>query len=144
MAEEPITRRQRWIIGLIVVATVILTLAAIALGYKAIQQHRAATQATVTITVQDKRADCTAATPPSCTYTIVSDAGIFADHDEITAHKLNSQGLFDQLMYGGVYEVEIRGARHDSLGSYPNIIKIVRVIAPGHPNPAVVIAPATP
>lgn len=53
-------------------------------------------------------------------------------------HKLNSRDLYGQLTYGGVYEVEIRGTRHDNLGQYLNIIKIVKVITQGHRNPAVV------
>jgi len=137
LADEPMSGKDRWIIGLVAAITVIVTLICIAVVYQAIRRHRAATGTTVTITVQDKRADCTTA-PPSCT-TIYSDAGIFADRDEITAHKLNSKVPFDQLMYGGVYEVQVRGTRHDDLGQYPTITKILKVISQGHPNPATVI-----
>jgi len=147
LADAPLTRRQRWAIPAIAIATVVATLAVIAVVYAVIQHHRAASQATVTITVVDKRADpCPAPTSgaaASCTWRIFTDVGAFADRNEVTAHKLNSRDLFDQLMYGGVYEVEVRGTRHDNLGVYPNIIKIVKVISQGHPTPAVVIAPST-
>ncbi|MBS2550492.1 hypothetical protein KGQ19_26835 [Catenulispora sp. NL8] len=145
MADATVTRRQRWAIAAIAITTVVVVLVIIAAVYKAIQHHRAASQATVTITVLNKRADCPTPTTStaSCTWRIYTDAGVFADRDEVTAHKLNSRVLFDQLMYGGVYQVQIRGTRHDNLAVYPNIIKIVRVIAQGHPNPAVVIAPST-
>jgi hypothetical protein len=143
LVDAPLTRRQRWGIAAIAITTVLAVLAVIAAVYTVIQHHRAPSQATVTITVVDKLADCPTPTcggTASCTWRIFTDAGVFADRNEVTAHTLNSQDLFDQLMYGGVYEVEIRGARHDNLGQYPNIIKIVKVIAQGHPNPAVVIA----
>ena len=143
MADAPLTRRQRWTIAAIAIATSLTVLVVATAVYKAIQHQRAASQATVTITVLDKRADCPTPTTgtASCTRRIFTDAGVFDDRDEVTAHKLNSQVLFDQLMYGGVYQVQIRGTRHDNLAVYPNIIRIVRVITPGHPNPAVVIAP---
>jgi heme/copper-type cytochrome/quinol oxidase subunit 2 len=142
LADAPLTRRQQWGIAAIAIATVAVVLAIIAAVYTVIQHHRAANQATATIHVLDKRADCpTTGGTASCTWRIYTDAGVFADRDEVTAHKLNSKVLFEQLMYGGVYEVQIRGTRHDNLGQYPNIIKIVKVISQGHPNPAVVIAP---
>ncbi|WP_194923179.1 hypothetical protein [Catenulispora pinisilvae] len=145
MADATVTRRQRWAIAAIAFATAVVVLALIAAVYTVIQHHRAASQTTVTITVVDKRADYTTRTTGSTApcFRIFTDAGVFADRNEVTAHKLNSQVLFDQLMYGGVYQVQIRGTRHDNLGVYPNIIKIVRVITQGHPNPAVVIAPST-
>lgn len=146
LADATLTRRQRWTIAAMAIATVVVVLGLIAAVYTVIQHQRAASQATVTITVLDKKADCTTPTTgaASCTWRIFTDAGVFADRDEVTAHKMNSQVLYSQLMYGGVYEVEIRGTRHDNLGDYPNIIRIVRVISPGHPNPAVVIATTTP
>ena len=141
MADATLTRRQRWTIAAVAIATVVVVLGAISAVYTVTQHYRAASQATVTIHVLDKRADCpTPGGTASCTWRIYTDAGVFADRDEVTAHKLNSQALFDQLMYSGVYEVEIRGTRHDNRGQYPNIIKIVKVISQGHPNPAVVIA----
>lgn len=110
MADATLTRRQRWTIAAVAIATVVVVLALIAAVYTVIQHHRAASQATVTIHVLDKRADCTTTGgTASCTRRIYTDAGLFADRDEVTAHRLNSKVLFDQVMYGGVYEAQIRG-----------------------------------
>jgi len=145
LADATVTRSMKGTIAVIVAVVCVLTALLVYALHQALHS-RAASQATVTITVVDKRADC--ATPTtgsiaSCTWRIFTDTGVFADHNEISAHKLNSQDLYSQLMYGGVYKVEIRGTRHDTLGVYPNIIKIVKVISQGHPNPAVVITPST-
>lgn len=144
MADATVTRSMKRTIAVIAALVCILTLLLVYALHQALHR-RAASQTTATITVVDKRADC--ATPTtggtaSCTWRIFTDAGVFADHNEISAHKLNSRVLFDQLMYGGAYEVETRGIRHDNLGVYPNIIRIVRVISQGHQNPALVIAPS--
>ncbi|GAA2019044.1 hypothetical protein GCM10009839_14240 [Catenulispora yoronensis] len=149
MADAEMTRRQKWTIAVIAFTVVVLTLGAIGVVYKAIQHQRAATDTTVTITVQDKRNVCHtvgtgAEATQSCHYEIYTDAGVFANHDEYTAHKLNSDMLFGQLMYGGVYQVEVRGARHDNVGIFPNIIRIVTTVKPGHPSPPAVIATANP
>ena len=142
---SPSTARSTIRRDVILTAVMALVIAAAGFGfYKAVQHVRASSQATVTITVQSKQRICDPGQPPMCRYEIYTDVGVFADKDEITAHKLNSDALFGQLMYDGVYEVTVRGVRHDNLAIYPNIIAIVKTVKPGHPNPATVIAPATP
>ena len=104
MADATVTRSMKRTIAVIAALVCILTLLLVYALHQALHS-RAASQATVTITVVDKRADCTTPTTgntASCSWRIFTDAGAFADHNEISAHKLNSQDLYSQLMYGGV------------------------------------------